>query len=170
MRAHGIATEEELIERSTADVEWFWDAVVPRPRPRVLRARTTAVLDTSRGVEWATWFTGGTVNLAHNCVDRWAERTPDAHRGRLGGRGGRHPARHRTRELREMARTGSRTGSRALGVRRGDAVGIFLPMVPETVAAMLACAKLGAIFLPIFSGLRRRRGRDAARRTRRRRC
>src|ERR687891_2194896 len=43
-------------------------------------------------------------------------------------------------------------GLRSLGVGRGDAVGIFLPMAPETVAATLACAKLGAIYLPIFSG------------------
>jgi acetyl-CoA synthetase len=43
-------------------------------------------------------------------------------------------------------------GLRSLGVGRGDAVGIFMPLVPETVAATLACAKLGAIYLPMFSG------------------
>ena len=35
------------------------------------------VLDLSRGIPWATWFTGGRINLAHNCLDRWADRTPD---------------------------------------------------------------------------------------------
>src|SRR5439155_19138319 len=43
-------------------------------------------------------------------------------------------------------------GLRALGVDKGDTVGVFMPMAPETVAATLACAKLGAIYLPIFSG------------------
>src|SRR4249920_2749090 len=77
MRAHGVATEEELIERSTSDVEWFWDAAI-RDLGLELYEPYTSILDTSRGVEWATWFGGGSVNLAHNCVDRWAERTPDA--------------------------------------------------------------------------------------------
>src|SRR5206468_5551272 len=43
-------------------------------------------------------------------------------------------------------------GLRDMGIGRGDTVGIFMPMAPETVAATLACAKLGAIYLPIFSG------------------
>ena len=77
MRAHGIATEEELIRRSTSDVEWFWDAAI-RDLGLEFFESYSRVLDTSRGIEWATWFGGGTVNLAHNCVDRWAERTPDA--------------------------------------------------------------------------------------------
>ena len=43
-------------------------------------------------------------------------------------------------------------GLRSLGVGPGDAVGIFMPMAPETVAATLACAKIGAVYVPIFSG------------------
>ena len=77
MRAHGIGSYEELVKRSQDDVEWFWGAVVKdlglefsRPFERVL--------DDSDGIEWSKWFTGGEINLAHNCVDKWAERTPDA--------------------------------------------------------------------------------------------
>src|ERR1041385_7128999 len=69
--AHGIARFDDLVARSIADPEWFWDAVVQflglewiTPYDRVL--------DTSDGVEWARWFTGGTLNLASNCVDRHA--------------------------------------------------------------------------------------------------
>src|SRR5438034_942046 len=43
-------------------------------------------------------------------------------------------------------------GLRSLGVTKGDTVAIFMPMAPETVAATMACAKVGAIYLPIFSG------------------
>src|SRR5207248_1524707 len=75
MRAHGIGSYQELVECSQGDIEWFWDAVVKdlgiefyHPYERVL--------DASAGPEWARWFVGGTVNLAHNCVDRWAQRTP----------------------------------------------------------------------------------------------
>ncbi|MCI0635331.1 MAG: AMP-binding protein [Actinobacteria bacterium] len=149
MRAHGIGTEQELIRRSTQDVAWFWDAVV-RDLGIEFFEPYERVLDTSRGVEWATWFGGGRVNLAHNCVDRWAERTPDALA--LVWEGEEGEVRHVTyRELRETADRLA-NGLVSLGVETGDAVGIFLPMTPEAVASVMACAKLGAVFLPIFSG------------------
>ena len=149
MRANGIATEEELLRRSVEDVAWFWDAVVrdlglefSRPYERVL--------DTSAGIEWATWFGGGRVNLASNCVDRWAERTPDAVAVLWEGEEG-SVRRVTYRELRETADRLAH-GLSSLGVAERDTVGIFLPMSPEAVAAVMACAKLGAIFLPLFSG------------------
>ena len=149
MRANAIATEADLIARSTADVEWFWDAVVRDLRLEFFEPYER-VLDTSRGIEWATWFAGGRINLAFNCVDRWAERSPDAlavvWEGEEGG-----VRRVTYRELRETADRLA-NGLTSLGVRTGDAVGIFLPMTPEAVASVLACAKLGAVFLPIFSG------------------
>ena len=77
MRAHGIATYEELVARSVGDIAWFWDAVV-RDLGISFLTPYEQVLDTSRGVEWATWFTGGKTNLAHQCLDVWAHRTPEA--------------------------------------------------------------------------------------------
>jgi acetyl-CoA synthetase len=149
MRLHGISTYEELVRRSQDDIEWFWDAVVddlgiefPTPYERVL--------DTSKGIPWSTWFVGGKTNLAHNCVDRWAKETPDAIAVVWEGEDG-AVRRVTYRELREMADRLA-NGLRSLGVREGDAVGIFMPMAPEIVAATLACAKLGAVYLPIFSG------------------
>src|SRR5439155_18291630 len=76
MRTHGIDTYDELIRRSQDDIEWFWDAVV-KDLGIEFYAPYERVLDGSRGIEWSTWFVGGSINLAHNCVDRWAERTPD---------------------------------------------------------------------------------------------
>ncbi len=151
MRAHGISDYDELIRRSQDDVEWFWDAVVAdlgiefyRPYDRVL--------DTSNGIPWATWFGGGQINLAHNCVDRWAERTPD--RVAVLWEGEEGAASQRAVTYAELHRMANRLagGLRALGVARGDGVGIFMPMAPETVAATLACAKIGAFYTPIFSG------------------
>ena len=149
MGANGIATYDELVKRSQDDVGWFWDAVVKdlgiefyEPYERVL--------DTSAGIPWATWFSGGSMNLAHNCVDRWAERTPDVTAVLWEGEDGAVRA-VSYRELREMAdRLAS--GLVELGVEEADTVGIFMPMAPETVAATLACAKIGAIYVPIFSG------------------
>jgi acetyl-CoA synthetase len=149
MRTHGISTYEDLVARSVADIAWFWDAVVKdlgieffEPYDRVV--------DTSGGVEWATWFGGGSVNVAHDCVDRWAERTPDAVAVVWEGEEG-ETRRVTYRELRELCDRLA-NGLASLGIQSGDAVGIFLPMSPEAVVAVMACAKLGAIWLPIFSG------------------
>src|SRR5262249_24667878 len=146
MRANGIGTYEELIERSTADIGWFWDAVV-RDLGIEFAKPYDAVLDTSKGVPWTTWFGGGRINLAHSCVDRWAERTPDKVAVLWEGEDGATRA-VTYAELREMADRAAH-GLRGLGVEAGDTVGIFMPMAPETVAATLACAKVGAPYVPI---------------------
>jgi len=149
MRVHGIATYEELVRRSVEDVAWFWDAVVqdlaiPWMEPY------ERVLDTSDGPEWARWFVGGRTNLAWVCVDRWAEATPDAVAVRWEGEDGATAA-WTYAELRAETDRAAR-GLAALGVDERSAVGIFMPMLPQTVAAVMACAKLGAIWVPIFSG------------------
>ncbi len=149
MRDHGIASYADLVKRSSVDPEWFWDAVVdflglPFDTPY------RAVRDTSRGHPWATWFLGGGFNLSVACVDRWAEETPD------------HPAiramkedgQSRTLTYAEMAeRVELLAGSLSeLGVGRGDAVAVYLPMSPEAVISLLAVSRIGAIFIPVFSG------------------
>ena len=149
MRAHGIGSYEELVKRSQDDVEWFWDAVV-KDLGLEFYEPYTKILDTSNGIPWSTWFTGGAVNLAHNCVDRWADRTPEAVAIVWEGEDG-AVRRVTYAELREMADRAAH-GLLELGVGSGDTVGIFMPMAPETVAATLACAKVGAPYLPIFSG------------------
>jgi acetyl-CoA synthetase len=149
MRSHGISSYDELVRRSQNDVEWFWDAVV-RDLGIEFYQPYERVLDLSRGTPWARWFVGGTLNLAHNCVDRWAQAAPDRTAVIWEGEEGTV----RTVSYRELQAMSNRlaNGLHELGVGKGDAVGIFMPMAPETVAATLACAKLGAIYLPIFSG------------------
>ncbi len=151
MTAHGFTDFEALRRRSIDEPEWFWDAFVefvgiPFSVPY------TAVLDESRGIEWATWFTGGRLNVAAVCVDRWADdpRRRDVPAVLWEGEDG-IPRSVTYGELRVMT-DAIAGGLAARGVGEGDAVGVFLPMLPETVATVMAVAKLGAIFLPIFSG------------------
>ena len=149
MRAHGIETYEELVARSVHDVGWFWDAVVHDLDLR-FQEPYEQVLDVSRGVEWATWFGGGRVNLADACVDRWSGQTPEAPAVVFEA----EPGEVRTWTYADLRRETDRLARalRQLGVASGDTVGIFLPMLPETVAAVMACSKIGAIWIPIFSG------------------
>jgi acetyl-CoA synthetase len=142
---HGFATFDALRTASTADPAWFWDAVVqhlgvPFHEPY------TSVLDTSAGIPWTTWFDGGTTNLASACVDRWTDGEAIVWEGEEGTtRTWTYPdLRAHTDGLARLLRD--------RGVGRGDAVGIYLPMLPETVASVLAVAKLGATFVPVFSG------------------
>ena len=149
MLTHGISTAEELRRRSVEDIAWFWDAVV-RDLGIEFSTAYDRVFDSSDGVPWTRWFPGGRLNLAHNCLDRWAERTPDAIAVVWEGEDGDV----RRLSYAELRRLTDRLANalRSLGVGERDAVGIYMPMAPETVAAFYACAKLGAISLPIFSG------------------
>jgi hypothetical protein len=89
MRRHGIATAEELLARSVADPEWFWDAV-GRDLGIVFTEPYHTIRDTSRGIPWTDWFVGGRLNLTANCLHRHLEpiaRTgpPSSARPRLAG-------------------------------------------------------------------------------------
>src|SRR5947209_3106066 len=149
MAEHGFSSLDELRHRSIDDPEWFWDAIV-----QFLGIRFSTpyqrVLDTSRGPEWATWFTGGALNLADVCVDRWAEETPNRTAILWEGEDG--EVRQWTYEELQAEVDSLAFMLAGRGIGEGDAVGIYLPMLPETVAALLALAKLGAVFLPLFSG------------------
>jgi acetyl-CoA synthetase len=149
MDTHGIATVAELRSKSTEDPEWFWAAVVDHiglPFDRPWRN----VRDTSRGHPWATWFVGGSFNLSRACVDRWAEEEP----GRVALRSEKESGEIRQLSFGELREEVSRLAGAltALGVSRRDAVAVFLPMGQEAVVALLAVARIGAIFIPVFSG------------------
>ncbi|MGH8950390.1 MAG: AMP-binding protein [Acidimicrobiia bacterium] len=149
MRAHGIDSLPDLVRLAAEDPEWFWEAVVdfiglPFDRP------WRAVRDTSRGHPWATWFVGGTFNLSRACVDRWADEDPD----RVALRSEKETGEIRELDFGELRDVVSRLAGAltGLGVGRGDAVAVYLPMGVEAVVSLLAVARVGAIFIPVFSG------------------
>jgi propionyl-CoA synthetase len=143
-----MSTYRELYERSIRDPEGFWgdaaDAIEWTRRP-------TRVLDVSRP-QFPRWFPDGELNTCANALDRHV----------AGGRGDQLALVHdspvtgavRTftyTQLRdEVARFAG--GLRSLGVAKGDRVVVYLPMVPEAVVAMLACARLGAVHSVVFGG------------------
>jgi len=149
MRCHGIASYQELLRRAL-DPEWFWRAVVDDLALEWYRPYT-AVLDLSRGKPWATWFTGGLFNWVHNGLDRYAHSSQGDKMALIwegdGGQVRRFTYLDLWRQTNRLA-----NALRALGVHKGDRVGIYLPMIPESAIAVLACGKVGAIFTPIFSG------------------
>src|SRR6059058_5955529 len=109
------------------------------------------VCDLSRGPEWATWFVGGKLNLAWNCVHRWAQ---DEHADANAAVWQSEDGERRALTYRELSGEVTRFAEAlaALGVEAGDRVALFLPMSPEVAIASHACAHLGAVQVPIFSG------------------
>ena len=69
MRAHGIGSCEELIQKSARDPEWFWD-VVTRDLGIHWFSPYGRVMDCAKGIPWTEWYLGGTLNITHNCLDR----------------------------------------------------------------------------------------------------
>src|SRR5215218_2777529 len=149
MRRHGIDDYWELVRRSQDDPEWFWPAAI-EDMGLEFSQPWDRVVDLSRGPEWATWFVGGRVNIAWNCVHRWAERRPDA----IASVGLGEDGTRREQTFGELSREVTKLAEALLelGVREGDRVAIFLPMSPEVPIASHACAHIGAIQVPIFSG------------------
>jgi acetyl-CoA synthetase len=150
MDRHGIASVAELMNRSVADIAWFWDAVVQDLDLEWFQPYTQ-VVDLSRGIEWPRWFPGGRYNYVHDAVDKHAERLrPQATALIWEGEDGAVT----TLTYAELAAQVNRAANalKALGLGKGDRVGVFMPMVPETVIATLAISKIGAIYIPIFSG------------------
>jgi acetyl-CoA synthetase len=137
--------DPEIFCRKTLDeigIEWF--------------EPFTRVADTSAGIQWPKWFPGGRLNLAHNALYRHLPERGNQPAIIWEGEDG------ATVRLTygELARAVSRaaSGLHKLGIGKGDRIGIFMPMLPETAVAALAIAHIGAIFVPIFSGY----GADAA--------
>ena len=145
----GSADLEALQARAVLDPAWFWEAATRDvgvrfdPPPR-------SVLDTSREIEWARWFDGAGFNYVRMAVDEPALAHPDEMALTWEGEDG--EVRHFTRSQLRWAVDRAARAMAALGVARGDRVGIFLPMIPEAAIAVLAAGKLGAVYTPIFSG------------------
>src|SRR5262245_43261268 len=148
-RTLGCASHAELHRVSVEEPDRFWHAVVDDLGIPLAQA-WDEVVDTSRGIEWATWFLGARLNVAEACVHRWARERPDREAAVWAPEEGER----RSLTWAELSREVRRLASvlRELGVGEGDTVGTFLPMSPEAAIASHACAHIGAIQVPIFSG------------------
>ena len=150
MERHGIGGLEELHRRSVYDIEWFWSAVLEELGVEFYRPYDR-LLDLSNGIAWPRWCCGAQMNIVRNCLDKWMA-TPVARRDAVRWEGEDGETRVLTYDElnREVCRLAN--ALRALGMKKGDVAALFMPMLPETVAALLAVAKLGGIALPLFSG------------------
>ena len=149
LRSTGEATLDALQAHAVDDPAWFWGAAAEDIEIAWQRPPAT-VLDASRGPAWSRWWAGGQLNYARAAVEPRVARDPGGAALAWEGEDGAL----RTLTNAEVASEVRAATSHlhALGVRAGDRVGILLPMLVETVVAVLALGRLQAIYTPIFSG------------------
>ncbi|MFD9219151.1 AMP-binding protein [Streptomyces sp. NPDC060064] len=149
-RAHRIDGYRELHGRSVADPEWYWSHAA-RDIGIVWHEPPLRTCDDRGGIAATRWFPGGRTNLVDSCLERHVREgrgdavalrweREDGSGGRLG--------------YGEVAQLSARvaTGLRGLGVGVGDRVAAFLPPGPEAFVLLFACARIGAVLAPMFSG------------------
>ncbi len=145
MDEHGIRTYEELLEKSQ-DIEWFWG--------EVSRGLVEWYAPPKKILDWkppfSKWFVGAKYNIVHDALDRQVKTRPDKTAYIFEG----EPGDVRKITYRELYGEVCRLANalKRLGLKRGDRVSIYLPMVPELPVAMLACAKIGLVHSVVFSG------------------
>ncbi|UGY92331.1 acetate--CoA ligase [Streptomyces gobiensis] len=137
----------EAYEQAKADRLGFW---AKQARRLSWDTEPTETLDWSNP-PFAKWFQDGKLNVAYNCVDRHVEA---GHGDRVALHFEGEPGDSRTTTYAELQREVARAAHALteLGVEAGDRVAIYMPMIPETVVAMLACARIGAPHSVVFGG------------------
>src|SRR5581483_3009937 len=147
MRRLGFEDREKFLRFSSEEPERFWAEMMREMRVEWFTPYRQ-VVDISRGPEWSQWFLGGRLNIAHNCLDRWAgtDRIACLWEAEDGTRGALTFA-----ELQAEANRVA-NGLQARGIREGDRLALCMPMVPELLSIVYGCFKLGAAIVPIFSG------------------
>ena len=147
MRRLGLADREAFLLFSRENPERFWDEMTREMRVDWFHPYHR-VVDTSRGPEWSQWFLGGRLNIAHNCVDRWAGsgRVACIWEVENGASGSLTFSQLRQ----DAARVAN--GLRTLGLQPGDRVALCMPMVPEILAILYGCLQSGLTVVPIFAG------------------
>jgi len=148
MDAEGFSDYKQMVEKSTADIEWWWSKAVEWLNVEWFEPYEK-VYDMSKGIEWTDWFLKGKVNVVYNALDRHRKK-----RNKLAFIWQGEDGEVRKYTYLELYRDVNRLANalKAYGVGRGDVVALYLPMFPETVVTLFAAMKIGAIAMPIFSG------------------
>ncbi|MEC1741954.1 AMP-binding protein [Schinkia azotoformans] len=151
MKQLGFDDYDAFYEKSIQDIEWFWDEAVKTLGIEWYQPYSNT-LNLSDGIKWPKWFGGGKSNVVYNAVEKWAESEKTRDQIALiwesdDGEVIRYSFGQLNEEIAKAAK-----GLLVEGIQKGDVISIYMPMIPETVIAMMAIAKIGAIFSPAFSG------------------
>ncbi|MGP4059956.1 AMP-binding protein [Halobacillus sp. H74] len=151
MKKHGYTDYEDFQKKSVNDIEWLWDEAVQELGIEWYTPYKKT-LDTSNGIAYPNWFVEGEMNVAHNALDKWAEDPSKKDDVALYWEGDNGDKCEYTYEELQQEVNAIANGLENNGITHGDVVTLYMPMLPETLIAMLAVSKVGAVFSPAFSG------------------
>jgi acetyl-CoA synthetase len=149
MRKHGVADYIQLVQKSNENIEWYWNAVNEDLNLEWFK-KYDQTFDSSNGIPWTRWFINGKCNIISNVIDRHAKNQPDKiayifenEKGDI-----------RKISYIQLAYEVNLVACSLLaaGIKKGDVIAVYLPMVPEAFFSIFACSKIGAVHTTIFSG------------------
>ena len=149
MKKHNISSLEELSKKSKNNMEWFWESV-EKDIGIVWDTPYTKTLDVSNGVPWAKWFVDGKTNLYKSSVEKFTKQTPDKIAYNFISEDGLETKLSYAELNKKVSKLAN--GFKSLGVKKGDVIAIYLPMIEEAIISILAAAKIGAVQTIVFSG------------------
>jgi len=149
MKKHNISSLEELSEKSKNNLEWFWESV-EKDIGIVWDTPYTKTLDVSNGIPWTKWFVDGKTNLYKSSVEKFTKLTPEKIAYNFISEDGLETKLSYVELNTKVAKLAN--GFKSLGVKKGDVIAIYLPMIEEAILSILAAAKIGAVQTIVFSG------------------
>ncbi|MBI5859309.1 MAG: AMP-binding protein [Nitrosarchaeum sp.] len=149
MKKYGISTLQDLSHRANQNLEWFWQEI-GKDIGLIWDKPYTKVLDTSKGIPWSRWFVDGKTNIYKSSVEKFAKEKPDKTAYVFVSEDG--TTSKITYSQLDYKVSKLANALKQLGVKKGDVVAIYLPMIEESILAILASAKIGAVQTVIFSG------------------
>ena len=151
MKSLGYEDYETFYKKSIEDTAWFWGEAEKAVGYQWMKPYTE-VLDLENGTPFAQWYNGGTCNVIESVLSRWLADDETRTQPALQYEGENGTSKSFTYEELDSWVSRVANGLKHAGIEKGDRVTIYMPMIPETVVAMLAVMKIGAIISPIFSG------------------
>ena len=149
MQKYNITSLDDLSKKATNDLEWFWKSV-DEDIGIIWDKKYEKVFDFSKGYPWAKWFVNGTTNIILSSVEKFAKLTPDKIAYCFVSEDN-SKIKLSYKDL-ELNINKLANGLKSIGIKKGDVVAIYMPMIAESIIAILACAKIGAVQTVIFSG------------------
>ncbi|MEH7643512.1 AMP-binding protein [Bacillus pumilus] len=150
MHSLGFSTYDAFYKASIERTDWFW-----REAEKAVGIKWKMPYEAALGQDslmWPNWYKGGQLNITETAVDKWAENEEAQHQPAVIWKNEMGEERRWTYlDLQEKVNRLT-AGFLKNGLQKGDVAVIYMPMLPETVAVMLAFAKIGVIFSPVFSG------------------
>ncbi|MCV0409889.1 MAG: AMP-binding protein [Nitrosopumilus sp.] len=149
MKKHNISSLDDLSHKAKDNLEWYWESV-DKDIGIVWDEPYTKTLDMSKGIAWSKWFVGGKTNIYKSSVEKFAKSNPQKIAYYFESEDG------RTSKITysELDSKVSKLANalKSFGIKKGDVIAIYLPMIEEAILAILAASKIGAVQTTIFSG------------------